>query len=325
MASKNVEKTRARLEKRIEEGAYYEAHQQLRVVSQRYIKAQDYEAAIDILCSGAEALLKAGQGGSGGDLCLMLVEVYKTGNVTPSATSRARLIQLISLISPEEPSRKRFINEAIAWSSKHGEYPAGDPELHHFIGKLFAQEDNTYEAEKHLVVGTKESAEVFADMLYEWYTEDEPHTAPIYAARAVFPYMLIGNLRDATRSLTIFTRKLIENNPSLAVQEVQTASVDVKVIPSLPLLNFLNLLLLACQTGEQDMFRTLKSHYSNSLKEVPHCGEALAQIGEIYFGIQVPRTASLFDMMGSMFGGAPNAAPQSRQIAPEQQPFVDLD
>ena len=111
MASKNVEKTRARLEKkfvqhahlilfyhiltnqahRIEEGAYYEAHQQLRVVSQRYIKAHNYDAAIDILCSGAEALLKAGQGGSGCDLCLMLVEVYKAGSVTPSATSRGAL------------------------------------------------------------------------------------------------------------------------------------------------------------------------------------------------------------------------------------------
>jgi hypothetical protein len=325
MASKNVEKTRARLEKRIEEGAYYEAHQQLRVVSQRYIKAHNYDAAIDILCSGAEALLKAGQNSSGCDLCLMLVGVYKTGSLAPSATSRARLIQLISLIPPEEPGRKRFINEAIAWSSKHGEYPAGDPELHHFIGKLLAQEDDTYEAEKHLVVGTKESAETFADMLYEWYTEDEPHTAPIYAARAVLPYMLIGNLRDATRLLTTFTRKLIENNSSLAVQEVQTASVDCKVVPSLPLLNFLNLLLLACQTGGQDMFRNLKSHYSNSLMEVPHWNEPLEQIGEIYFGIQIRRPASIFDMMGSMFGGTPNSVPQSRQIPPEQQPLVDLD
>jgi len=76
---------------RIEEGAYYEAHQQLRVVSQRYIKAHNYDAAIDILCSGAEALLKAGQGGSGCDLCLMLVEVYKSGSVVPSATSRGTL------------------------------------------------------------------------------------------------------------------------------------------------------------------------------------------------------------------------------------------
>lgn len=107
MASKNVEKTRARLEKRfvfrslfpvtwltyprIEEGSYYEAHQQLRVVSQRYVKAKDYDAAIAILFSGAQALLKAGQGGSGCDLCLLLLEVFKTGNKSPSAETKGGL------------------------------------------------------------------------------------------------------------------------------------------------------------------------------------------------------------------------------------------
>lgn len=69
----------------IEEGAYYEAHQQLRVVSQRYVKAKDYSAAIEILSSGAQALLKAGQGGSGCDLCLLMIEVFKTSNSSPTA------------------------------------------------------------------------------------------------------------------------------------------------------------------------------------------------------------------------------------------------
>jgi golgi to ER traffic protein 4 len=185
-----------------------------------------------------------------------------------------------------------FLNvpSSYRWSSKHGEFPAGDPELHHVVGKLFAQgtspngkealpdanplaEDNTYEAEKHLVVGTKESAEVFANMLYEWYTEDEPHTAATYAARAVLPYLLVGNIRDASRSLDVFTQHLIKNNSNLTIQEVQSASSDVKVFPSLPLLNFLSLLLLAVQTGGQDMFRTLKSHYSTHLKEATHWDE----------------------------------------------------
>lgn len=60
---------------RISEGQYYEAHQQLRVVASRYVKSSDWESAIDILYSGALALLKAGQGGSGGDLGCFLVDV----------------------------------------------------------------------------------------------------------------------------------------------------------------------------------------------------------------------------------------------------------
>lgn len=66
---------------RIASGAYYEAHQQLRVIAARYIKQSNYEAAAEILAGGATALLRAGsqQGASasGGDLAIMLVdEVY---------------------------------------------------------------------------------------------------------------------------------------------------------------------------------------------------------------------------------------------------------
>lgn len=60
---------------RISEGNYYEAHQQLRVVASRYVKSSDWDSATDILYGGALALLKAGQGGSGGDLGSFLVEV----------------------------------------------------------------------------------------------------------------------------------------------------------------------------------------------------------------------------------------------------------
>ncbi|KAL0635759.1 hypothetical protein Q9L58_005292 [Maublancomyces gigas] len=324
MASKTVEKTKARLEKRIEEGAYYEAHQQLRVVTQRYVKAKDYNAAIAILFSGAQALLKAGQGGSGCDLCLLLLDVFKTSNAAPSSSTRAQIMQLVSLIRPEEPVRKRVINESIAWSSKHGEFPAGDSELHHFVGNLFAQEDNVYEAEKHFIVGTPASAETLTHLLYAWYTEDEPHTAPLYAARAVFPYLLVGNIRDATRSLQLFTQELVKNNSSLVVQEVQSATTDFRVFPSLPLLNFLGLLVPAVQSGAVDLFKTLKSHYAGNLKEVPVWDEILEQLGEIYFGIQIKRSNNFMDIMGSLLGGGggpPSAEPKRGQI----EAAVDLD
>lgn len=66
---------------RIADGAYYEAHQQLRVIAVRYLKQSNYDAAAEILAGGAKELLKAGsqQGASasGGDLAIMLVnEVY---------------------------------------------------------------------------------------------------------------------------------------------------------------------------------------------------------------------------------------------------------
>lgn len=141
-------------------------------------------------------------------------------------------------------------------------------------------------------------------MEYEWYTSDEPHTAAIYASRAVFPYLLTGNLRNANKALAVFTSRLVASNPSLGSQDVSSASSDVRIFPSLPLLNFISMLLLAVQRGTPDLFRQLTAHYAAQLKDVGIWDDALAQFGEQYFGINIPRQGNpLLDMMGSMFFG----------------------
>lgn len=199
------------------------------------------------------------------------------------------------------------------WSAKFGEYPAGEPELHHVAGSLYAEEHEAYEAERHLTLGTKDSPEIFAKMEYEWYTQDDSHTAAQYAARAVFPYLLTGNVRDATKSLRLFTSRLTEANKGLSVQDVSSNSSDMRIYPSLPLLNFLGLLLLAVQKGSADLFRQLKNKYAPYIKEVGIWDEALTSVGEMYFGIQRPRQGNpLFDMMGSMFGGGLAAPPKQQ-------------
>ena len=103
---------------------------------------------------------------------------------------------------------------------------------------------------------------------YEWYSTDESHTAALYAARAVFPYLLTGNVRDASRSLQLFTNRLSETNKHLGVQEVSSNSADLRIYPSLPLLNFLGLLLLAVQKGSADLFKQLKNKYEVHIREM---------------------------------------------------------
>jgi len=152
---------------------------------------------------------------------------------------------------------------------------------------------------------------------YEWYTQDDSHTAALYAARAVFPYLLTGNVRDASKSLRLFTSRLAEENKSLTVQDISSGSSDMRIYPSLPLLNFLGLLLLAAQKGSADLFRQLKNKYAVHIKEVGIWDEALASVAEMYFGIQRPRQSNpLFDMMGSMLGGGGGAAarPQPKRV-----------
>ncbi|KAI9660292.1 MAG: hypothetical protein M1829_006494 [Trizodia sp. TS-e1964] len=325
-----IEKTTERLKLRIEEGQYYEAHQQLRVVASRYAKQENYAAAIEILFSGAQSLLKAGQGGSGGDLCLFLLDLYQRAEWKPDVENRGKLLTLLRLFPAGEPSRKRFIGEIITWSSKFGEYPAGDPEVHHIAGCLYAEENEAYDAERHLALGTKDSPEHFARLEYEWYTQDQSHTAGLYAARAVFPYLMLGNLRDANRSLKLFTGKLTEENQGLAVQDISSTDTDIRIYPSLPLINFLNLLLVAAERGGADLFRQLGNQYGAHIQEAGNWDEALEQIGEMYFDIPVRRQAnSLFDMMGGLFGGGGGggvpAQPKSRRVEAPPPPTMDLD
>ncbi|EFW99623.1 duf410 domain containing protein [Grosmannia clavigera kw1407] len=306
MASRTdkIEKIISRMQKRISEGQFYEAQQQTRVVAVRHIKTANWAAAIDILYSVAQSLLKAGQGGSGGDLSIFLVDVYKQAELKPDAANKGRLLTCLRLFDQEEPTRRKYIAEIIGWSARFGAYPAGDPELHHVIGSLYAEEHEAYEAERHLVTGTKESPEVLAHMEYDWYKQDDAHTAPLYAGRAILPYLLMANVRAANHCYRTFTSALTVDNPALAVQDVSSASNDARVFPSLPLLNFLGLLLLAIQRGSPELFRQLASRYSNQLREVESWSEPLELVAEMYFGIQQPRQRNpLFDMVGNLFGG----------------------
>lgn len=191
-----------------------------------------------------------------------------------------------------------------SWSSKFGEFPAGDPELHHVAGSIYAEEHDTYEAERHLVLGTRDSPEVLARMEYTWYKENESHTAGDFAARAVIPYLLVGNVRGAGAALKLFTEALCQDSGSLGAQDVGGQSGEVKIFPSIPLLNFLSLLLLAVQRGSAELYKQLITKYSAHLKENGTWFDALDAIAEMYFGITKPRQANpLFDMMGSLFGG----------------------
>ncbi|KAI0205423.1 hypothetical protein F4808DRAFT_284399 [Astrocystis sublimbata] len=315
-----IDKIIARLQARISEGQYYEAQQQTRVVAARYTKAANWTAAVEILYNVAQSLLKAGQGGSGGDLCILLLDTYKQAEFQPDDATKSKLLTCLRLFDSEEPTRKRYIGELIAWSSKFGEYPAGDPELHHVAGSLYAEEHETYDAEKHLVLGTKESADVLARMEYEWFKEDDAHTAALYAGRAVLPYLITANVRAANTAYRVFTKALSDDSASqLGAQDVSSNSADLRVFPSIPLLNFLGLLLLALPRGSPDLYRQLVTKYASHLREVDVWIEALDIIAEIYFGISKPKQGNpLMDMMSGFFGGGggkPSGGSNSRKPA----------
>jgi golgi to ER traffic protein 4 len=316
--SAKIAKTMARQREKIAEGNYYEAHQQLRVITARYLKSKDYDSACEVLQNGSVLLLKAGQGGSGGDLAMMLLkDVYITAELECNETNKAKLLEILRAFPKDEPTRKRFIQEMIGWSGRFGDIERGDPELHYAAGSIYAEEGDAYAAEHHLLLGTKDSAPLLARLHYSWYATDSPHLAAIYASRSVLPYLVLGNLASATTAYSTFTSQLTTTNPALFTQSIESSksSNQIRVFPSLPLLNFLSLVLLSCQKGDASLFKSLGKHYMVHLKETDDLwSEAMANIGEIWFGIRIPKQRGnpLMDMMGGMlFGGGNTPKPST--------------
>ena len=318
------------------------------MIASRYLKAADYSSAADILSNGALLLLGAEQGGSGGDLAMMLLnDVYAKGEWECDEANKKRLLEILHAFPKDEPTRKGFVQEMITWSGKHGELERGDPELHHAAGSLFAEgffhhlafmfvltlvaEGEVYDAERHLLLGIAPSAPILARLHYNWYRTDSPHLAPLYASRSVLPYLTLGNLASATSAFSTFTSQLTTSNPSLFTQSIDSSKSSIRVFPSLPLLNFLSLLLLAAQKGDSGLFRQLTKHYAVHLKEAGEVwAEALANVGEVWFGIKIPKQGGnmLFDMMGSMMfgGGAGGAGGAQKPATPRSvtpKPKVD--
>ncbi|POS86836.1 hypothetical protein EPUL_001006 [Erysiphe pulchra] len=317
--SNKILKTVARIQEKINEGQFYEAQQQTRVVAARYTKAKDWNSAINILFNVAKSLLESNQGGSGGDLGLMLIDVYLQAELKPDSDNKAKLLKLLHLFDSDEPTRKKFVGDMIGWSIKYGQYPAGDPDLHHIVGLIYAEEHDVYEAERHLTLGTKDSPDILANLEYEWYSHDDSHTAAHYAARVVFPYLLAGNIRDANKSLQVFLSKLTTTNKSVPVQSISSNTADVRIFPSIPLLNFLSLLILAIPKGNPDVFRQLFDRYLVQIKDIKIWDDTLTRIGEVYFGIVKPRPGNpLMDMLGGFFGGAAPSTPKAKRIGMEE-------
>lgn len=110
------------------------------MITSRYLKASDYKSAADVLSNGALLLLKAGQGGSGGDLAMMLLnDVYNKGEYPCNKENKDRLLEILNAFPKAEPTRKRFVQEMVNWSCKSLDQERGDPELQHAAGCLYAQ------------------------------------------------------------------------------------------------------------------------------------------------------------------------------------------
>ncbi|KAF7820092.1 Golgi to ER traffic protein 4-like protein [Senna tora] len=89
-AQENIDK----LEKVVKEGNYYGAQQMYKSISARYISAQRYSEALDLLQSGACIQLEHGQVTCGGELALLFVETLGKAKIHYDDETLDRLLKI---------------------------------------------------------------------------------------------------------------------------------------------------------------------------------------------------------------------------------------
>ncbi|KAL7279153.1 hypothetical protein ACG7TL_006993 [Trametes sanguinea] len=318
----------------IASGQPYEAHQKARTFAARYNKSKQYDTAIDVLFQSARELLKAGQQGSGTDLTSFLLDVYEAKGETVNNESRGRLTQLIALTGSSGSWRKTIIDKAIAWSVKVGPHPAGDPDLHHYVGELLYKEGSFAAAEPHfLAAGKRDSGRVLAEMFVEWAGPDGP-PGP-FALRGTIPYLQNGNILAARTFINHFVSQLTTRRASLLSPHQPTpipvgkptdSEMDEIVFTTDSTLNFVQLAVRACQRAQGDKNKAMREAWvrlcgtyqsKGGLVANREVRKALSEIAELFFAIPPPRAQQanpLGDMISAMFGGAPQGAAPSRRV-----------
>ncbi|SCU81637.1 LAMI_0B07096g1_1 [Lachancea mirantina] len=294
-------KTLARFEARIQAKDYYEAHQTLRTIANRYIRSKNYEQAIDLISQGAQSFLNAKQGGSATDLIFYLLEVYEQAEIESNEISVARLVQLLAGLDPEEPNLKDVVTGMNNWSVKHGDFKYGDPYLHSVIGAKLMDAGLVYEAERYLVLGTQDSVEKYVDLIWNWFEQaSDVGAAGDFVSRPIFNYLFIGNFEWCYVAKTRFLNLFIEKyNPQHEV--IDKNGFQMIYFADSAELNFLQQLVLVCQTQNAELFNSLKTHYAGSIQKY---SAQLDYLGQEYFGIKVQKPVNFMqDILSGLLGG----------------------
>ncbi|KAF9266524.1 cytoplasmic protein [Marasmius fiardii PR-910] len=312
--------------------APYEAHQKARTFASRYVKSNQFDTAIDVLFQSARELLKTGQAGSGVDLGCFLLDVYESKGEEVGEESRGRLTQLIALTDPSGSWRKTLIDRSLAWSSKHGPYPAGDPALLHYVGELLYKEGHFEAAEPHLLgAGTRDSARLLAEIFIQWGTPSKTFGA--LGLRGTIPYLQNGNV-SAARS---FINTFVSGIPGSLHSDTAPLSVGSNhevLVTKDSLINFAQLAVATCQRAQGDKNKVMRESWvrlcgtyqsRGGILASPEIRRALNEIGQLYFAIPPPRnqpTNPLGDMMSSLFGGGPSGGSSARRVLSPPPPTV---
>lgn len=314
--SDKLQKTIARFQQRIDNKDFYEAHQTLRTITNRYVKSKQYSNAIDLLYQGLTILAKNKEYASASDLVAYLISVYEESASPCAKETKGKIIELVSLLPDTDPSLGDLSKRALQWSIDHTETKLifGDSSLHHVFGVklLHAAASQPSEEEKHkffsvaelhLVLGTYESLPVYIDFLYKWF-ETLGGDPGVYLSRAVVNYAYLKNVKFVNTALNLFLARYLGAEKEKA-EEIQEEGQKYFFFEQSKLLNFLQLLVITLDKSDAgDKFMKLYGNYKPIITQ-QGLSNSIDYLGRMYFNLKLGNTSGggnmLANMMGSFF------------------------
>ncbi|KAG4101587.1 DUF410-domain-containing protein [Neocallimastix lanati (nom. inval.)] len=308
--SRGTQKNLNNINNSIKEGKYYEAHQMLHSVSQRYVKQRKINDAIHLLHNGAKSLLSYDQEGSAFDLFKRLITIYNNENVIVTEESIGRLIDILNSFKSINQFTDDAMKLSIAWSIKNGNSQFGDQSIHHSYGLKCLKEKKYYNAENHFIFGNLDSAKALGIMEYQWSTEKYNDDYGYFIARAVLQYLAIKKLSHARTCLSSFCDKIKANikddNEKSKIIVHNTNNIDIY---SSSLLNFCQVLILIIERENTiNQFQQVCHKYQELLLEKdPFLSELVDNIAEVFFNIKKQKAHNMFeDIINSFFAPVEN-------------------
>ncbi|XP_015759851.1 PREDICTED: Golgi to ER traffic protein 4 homolog [Acropora digitifera] len=278
-----------KLEKFIEDGEYYEAHQLIRTLYFRYKSQKLYKDAIETLHNGACLFLKHKQEGSGNDLAMLMLECFSIAQTPITDDALDKIQSVFELYEPGSVDRYGFITAAIKWTSETDQsLKYGHPNLHLTCAHRFWKEKNFSDSQYHFLF-TSDGHQCATMLIESATTRGFPGEADLFVAQAVFQFLCLQNFITAN---TVFSK--------YTAQHPDFSGLGGPPYQK-PLLNFVWFLLLVIERkGSLGQFTVLCEKYQPSIERDPTYKEYLDKIGQVFFGL--PPKPSNRGMMGGILG-----------------------
>ncbi|KAK3232347.1 hypothetical protein Dsin_004228 [Dipteronia sinensis] len=305
-AQENIEK----IEKVVNDGNSYGAQQMYKSMCARYVSAQRYSEALDLLQSGACLQLKKNQITCGAELAALFVDTLVKGKIPYNDESLGRVRKIYELF-PQIPVKhdlgldddvqelaealgaakirveccSSFLKAALRWSVEFGAPRLGSPEIHVMLADYLYSESPELDMARvsyHFVRGNNPIK--FASTLVNFMSKCYPGEDDLAIARAMLMYLSMGNLKDAN----LLMEEIMKH---VEAEQLEFCHSD--------LMQFISYLLQTLQRDAFPLFSMLRANYKPSIEREPAFNELLDEIAEKFYGIK--RRNPLQGMFGELF------------------------